>query len=133
MLWCEGEKENALTIMQKIILSILIALVSAFTIGGIAAAIEAIPAPFGKLPTNVTSGADFVTTVLGITDWIFVILLLLAIIFIVLAGFQFVTGGGDPTAVAQARNKLIYAAVGIIVALLAKGLPVALRTIITTP
>lgn len=116
--------------MQKIIFPILIALVFAFTIGGVAAATEKIPAPFGKLPTNVKTGTDLVIVIQGITDWIFVILVVSAIIFIVLAGFQFVTGGGDPQQVAQARNKLIYAAVGILVALLAKGLPIALTNII---
>lgn len=118
--------------MQKIILSILIALAFAFTVGGGAVAIEPIPSPFGPIPTGATTGSDFITLILGITDWIFVFLLVLAVIFIVLAAFQFVTAGGDPAQVSQARTKLIYAAIGIIVATLSKGLPIAIRSIIGT-
>ena len=118
--------------MQRIILSILIALVFAFTVGGVAVAVEAIPSPFGAIPTGATTGGEFVAILIGITDWIFVFLLILAVLFIVLAAFQFVTAGGDPAAVGQARNKLIYAAVGVIVAALSKGLPIAIRSIVGT-
>jgi hypothetical protein len=65
-----------------------------------------------------------------ITDWIFVFLLVISVVFIVLAAFQFVTSGGDPAAVSMARTKLIYAAVGIAVAVLARGIPEAVREII---
>ena len=66
-----------------------------------------------------------------IGNWVFAIFLAMSIIYIVLAAFQFVTGGGDPAQVSAARQKLIYAAVGIAIALLAAGFPVILRTIVT--
>jgi len=55
----------------------------------------------------------------------------MSIIYIVLAAFQFVTGGGDPEQVKGARQKLIYAAMGIAIALIAAGFPAVLRTIVT--
>jgi len=65
-----------------------------------------------------------------LTDWLFVILTVVAVIFIVLAGLQFITGGGDPAALSAARTKLIWAAVGILVALLARGLPAAIQNLV---
>ena len=61
---------------------------------------------------------------------IFTALLILASVFILLAAFQFITGGGDPEAMGQARSKLIWAAVGIGVALVARGLPGIIQNIL---
>ena len=85
-----------------------------FTVGtvgvGAGGFIEAVPAKYGGIPEGPQTGGDFILVVEGITDWLFVILLVIAVVFIVLAGFQFIVGGGDPQAVAQARQKLIWAA-----------------------
>jgi len=48
----------------------------------------------------------------------------------VFAGWQFIQGGGDPQAVAQARNKLLYAAIGIVVAVLARGIVTAVKSLV---
>lgn len=92
--------------------------------------VDPVPTRYGPIPEGPQTGGEFISVILGLADWLFVILLLAAVIFIVLAGFQFITGGGDPTAVAQARTKLIWAAVGIAVALLAKGAPAAISNLI---
>ena len=120
--------------IKKIAFSGLLAAALMMTIGGVAgAAGEPIPTGFGGgIATDITSGADLVKTIQGIADWIFVALLVAATIFIVLAAFQFVTSGGDPTANSEARRKLLYAAIGIIVATLAKGIPIAIRSITGT-
>ena len=65
-----------------------------------------------------------------VTDWIFAIAMAVALIYLVLAGFQFVTGGGDPIKVTQARQKLIYAIIGIGVALISAGFIATLRWLI---
>ncbi len=57
-----------------------------------------------------------------IADWIFYILLFVAAIFIVIAGVNFVTAQGDPEKVKKARDMVMYAVIGIIVALLARGI-----------
>ena len=90
---------------------------------------EPVPGHIGGIPPGPQTGNDFVALIEGIIDWVFVILILVAIIFIVLAGFQFITGGGDAQQTAQARQKLIWAAVGIAVALLARGIPAAVRNL----
>jgi len=88
--------------------------------------------PTKTIPTGITTAGGFVDVLAVVTDWIFVFLLVLAVVFIVLAAFQFITSGGDPAAVSMARTKLIYAAVGIAVAVLARGIPEAVRDIIGT-
>ncbi|MDO8655111.1 MAG: hypothetical protein Q7R48_01645 [bacterium] len=78
-------------------------------------------------PTGPTTLGGLIDITVLITNLVFTALVVFAIIYIILAGFQFVTAGGDPAAVLQARSKLIYASIGIIVALLARAIPTVLR------
>ena len=117
--------------MRKIAISGLLVLAVALSVGAFATPAGA-AGPTTTIPTGITTAAGFVAIIKVITDWIFVILLLVAVIFIVLAGFQFITGGGDPAQISGARTKLIYAAVGIAVAVLARGVGPAVRDIIGT-
>jgi len=82
------------------------------------------------IPLTVRTGAEFVALLETIVNWIFVVLLVVAVIFIVLAAWQFITGGGELQQVSQARQKLLYAAIGIIVALLSRGIVAAIRNIV---
>ncbi len=121
--------------MKKIIAVSFLALVLAVVAGSVASAqVATPPTVFGRtgLPTGVTSAGQFVQIILDLTDWLFIILLVISVIMIVLAGLQFITGGGDPTAISAARTKLIWAAVGIGVALLARGLPAAVANLLGT-
>lgn len=77
-------------------------------------------------PVAASNLAELMAITVKVTNVVFTALIVFAIIYIILAAFQFVTAGGDPAAVLQARSKLIYAAVGIIVALLARAIPVVL-------
>jgi hypothetical protein len=43
-----------------------------------------------------------------------------SVIMIIFSGFKFVTANGDPQAVSTARNTLIYAIIGLVVAVLAQ-------------
>ncbi len=120
--------------MKKIFAVSLLALVLAVTAVSFASAQSVTPPPtvFGRsgLPTGVTAAGDFIQIILDLTDWLFIILLVISVIMIVLAGLQFITGGGDPAAISAARTKLIWAAVGIGVALLARGLPAAVANLL---
>jgi hypothetical protein len=42
-----------------------------------------------------------------------------AVLVIVLAGFMFVTSGGDASAIAKAKSAILYAVIGIVVVMLA--------------
>jgi hypothetical protein len=69
-------------------------------------------------------------TIYTVTDWFFFIILAIAVIFILVGAFMFVTAGGSPEKTMMARNYLIYAAIGIIVALIAKAIPAIAKSII---
>ena len=77
-----------------------------------------------------STGAGLLTLVDTITNWFFAIFTVLTLIFILLAAFQFVTAGGDEAKLGEARQKLIWAAVGIMVALISKGLVPIIRSIV---
>ena len=120
--------------MIKRLFFLFFVLALVFLAGGTAlAAPEPVPTIFGGgIPTGPTSGSELINLLIIITDWIFVIVLVFAIIFIVLAGFQFITQGGNAQAVSEARMKLLWAAIGIAVAVMARGIPVVVRNIIGT-
>jgi hypothetical protein len=71
-------------------------------------------------------------TVNRIINYITFALLIVAVLIIVLAGYLFVTAQGDPEKVAKARNYVIYAMIGVVVALLAQGIVSFVRLVIET-
>ena len=119
------------TMTKKVIAAGLLVATLAIVVGA-GTALAAPATPTTARPTGITTATGFVSLVANITNWIFAFFLLFAIIFIVLAGFQFVTAGGDPAAVSQARTKLLWAAVGIGVALLSRGIPNVVGDIVGT-
>lgn len=68
---------------------------------------------------NATGLVTFLST---ITSWLFFALIFMAIVFIIIGGFTYVTSKGDPKAIATAKNYIIYALVGVAVGVLAKSL-----------
>ena len=70
-----------------------------------------------------TDFACIINKVCGIFGYLFVILIVLAVIFVLFAAFKYLTAGGEQEKVSEANKQLIYAAVAVAVALLAKGLP----------
>jgi hypothetical protein len=55
-------------------------------------------------------------------NWFFNALIFIAAIMIVFSGWQYVTAAGDSGKTGKALNTLIYALIGVAIALLAKGL-----------
>jgi len=82
------------------------------------------------IPAGPQSGGVLKDTIVSLIDWLFVTLLLTATIFIILAGFQFVTSGGSPEAVSEARRKILYSIIAVLVALFAKAIPVVITNIV---
>ena len=66
----------------------------------------------------------------AITNWLFVILLSVAVIFLIIAAFQFVFAMGDSDKVKTARMMVLWSLVGVAVAVLAKGLVMLVRQIL---
>ena len=84
-----------------------------------------LPGPVAPVETSVPQGN--ITSLQGVLQmlctvfaWAFY---LLAVIFIIIAGFKYLTAAGDPEKVKAAGTMLIYTAVAIGVALLARAVP----------
>lgn len=71
--------------------------------------------------TNLTS-ADITTIANNIANWMLFVLIAIAGVFVTIAAFQYLLSGGDEKKVAAAKNKIIYAAVGIAVGILARSI-----------
>src|SRR3989344_6347251 len=56
-------------------------------------------------------------------NFLFGLLIILAIIFALVAAFRYLTAAGDPEKVKGASGTLLYAAIAVVVALIAKGVP----------
>ena len=86
----------------------------------------------GTLPEGIPDirGHQIEIILIRVGDWMFTFLLVVAVIMIVASGFLFITAAGDAEKVKKARNLLIYALVGVAVALLANGLIALVRMVI---
>lgn len=105
-----------------------------FELGLRSASILSVSAPFLALAqTPLPPGKD-IGTVLQIfctlANWAFTFLVVLAVIFVVWAAFNYLTAAGDPEKVKAASHRLIYAAVAIAVAILARSVPLIVGTIV---
>lgn len=100
-----------------------IALVSNFALGAEIPGIDVVG------PTSVTGIVDVIRNVI---KWIYIIFFIIAVLFILMAAFTYLSAGGDAEKVNTAKNKLIYAAVAIAVALLAIGFETIIRTFLSS-
>ena len=68
----------------------------------------------------------------NIISWFIWIVILVSVIMVVYAAFTYATAGDDTEKVATGRKTLTYAAVGIIVALVAAGFPTIVESVFPT-
>ena len=94
-----------------------------------------IPSAPVKPPTQVdtltTSGAGMLPNFvcLGLR-WLFTFAILFAIVMILLAAYEYITSAGNPDKTKTATNRIIYAAIGIAVAILARTIPIMIGSIL---
>lgn len=62
-------------------------------------------------------------TIYSAVDWIFVILVAIASIFIIIGAMNIITAGGNSDKVTTGRNYIMYAAIGLFVAFIARAIP----------
>lgn len=119
--------------MRKIIILTAFLLLSAFP----AIVLSMINEPAGTIDEG-TEGTDTgggtttgegISTVEGlfevmtkITNYLFTALIIFAVIFIIVAAFNFLTAGGDPTKLSKAKNQLLWALVAVAIGALSWGL-----------
>ena len=100
--------------MKKfLVISVLMGLASLVVLPTIALAQETAP----TYPT-----LEVKTTLETIGNIVFYVLLSLAALMIIIGGIMFVTAAGSTEQTTKARNMMIYALIGIVIAALAKGI-----------
>lgn len=70
--------------------------------------------------TSITGVFALVCTIFG---YLFYVLVLATIFFVIMAAFKYLTAAGDPEKVKAANQQLLFAAVAIVVGILARVLP----------
>ena len=85
------------------------------------------------VPTNVPQGNiqsinGVLQSLCTVFAYMFYFLIVLAVIFVLIAAFRYLTASGDPEKVKGAGNMLIYTAVAIGVALLARAIPLVVAS-----
>ena len=89
----------------------------------------------GGVDTNVTKPTAswglvcILNTLNSIIDWIFTALVILVVFFTILGAWTIVTAGGKAENVNTGKNFILYAAIGLAVAFLARALPGIVKAI----
>lgn len=110
--------------MKKIITALSLISLLVMPVAILAAEQTEIPAaPF-------ESAGDLIDKINDIGNWVFTGLLAIAAIWLVAAGYFFVTGGGNPEKINKAREMLIQSLIGVAVGLAARGLIAVIQNII---
>ncbi|MBI2641971.1 MAG: hypothetical protein HYW96_00120 [Candidatus Wildermuthbacteria bacterium] len=115
---------------------LFIILILSFAFSGFAFVAEAsshnLPPEKYQLPkTGIpTEGKEVLSLIELVASWVFAIFVAVSIIFIVMGAFEFVTAQGDPAKITKARQSLIYAVIGIAIALMAFAIPRVVRNVI---
>lgn len=83
-----------------------------------------VPPGFGanSMTGNITNTDTLVGVIMGLVNWVAWFVGLLAVLMGLYAGILFITAGGNAETLTKARNILLYAIVGIAVAILAFSL-----------
>ncbi len=71
-----------------------------------------------------------ISTIYYVTDWLFTILIALVIIFVLWGGFELLTSAGAEDKYSAGRNRIIYAAIGLAIALLSRAVPAIVKYMI---
>lgn len=79
---------------------------------------------------NPLQASNFTELIDGIISFIFMVGIALAPVMFIVAGFYFITAGGDPKRVQTAKQIMLYTSIGLVIILLAKALVYVLKNII---
>lgn len=101
-----------------------------FTIPGTGTGSAKLVPPSGTSPI-IQKGGETAGQALAQTafDWIFYIAIILAVLFIMWSGIQWMTSGGDVEKLQAAKRRLLYAIIGLVVVLMSF---VIVRVVLTT-
>lgn len=109
--------------MFKKIKLFTVAALSVFAMSSIVLPAAAFASPADEIGKGVisaggTGNEDLSANIIDIVNVLLFILGAVAVIVIVIAGFRFVVANGDSNAVSSARNAILYAVIGLVIAIL---------------
>lgn len=100
-----------------------------FVAAGSASGQTIVPAP----KNVITSSTNVVNLFCIALLWMFWGLIVLAVAMFLVGGYIYATSRGEPERVSQATKTLTYAAIAIVVALVAKGVPLIIGSFLKVP
>ncbi len=81
-------------------------------------------------PSNIiTSSGDVATLFCAALAWMFWGLVVFSIAMFLVGGYTYATSNGDTEKVSKATKTITYAAIGVVIALLAKGVPLIIGSL----
>ena len=107
---------------------IILAQFLALSVGAASVAIAQV-GPIDTAPVEAPD-VNVVDALNSIINWLFAFLLIIAALFLIVAGFYFVTAQGDADKVKTARQFVLYALIGVLIGFLAKGLVILVGFIV---
>jgi len=69
-------------------------------------------------------------TIYAVTDWAFLIIVAIVIILVILGALNIMTSAGSPEKVKAGRDQIMYAAIGMVIAIIARAVPSIVRAIV---
>lgn len=72
---------------------------------------------------------EIVAKLCVVLDWVFAVAIVVGVVYIIVAAFQYTTSGGSEDKVRAAHQAVLYATIGIVVAIAAKSVPLVLADI----
>jgi len=109
--------------MKKIILNLISA---SFVFGALVVPVLVL----GITPEGPKENIDIPALFERIVNWAFYFLLIIGTLFLIIAGFYFVTAQGNPDDIKKARQMVIYALIGIGLAVVSRAIVAWLQTIV---
>ncbi len=89
-----------------------------------------VPAGFELDDTLVGGPTEVLVIINTVIDWIFTIVLIISVIIMLIAAFKYLTGGSNEENIQTAHRMLLWAVVGIAVALLAQAMITLVRELV---
>lgn len=81
-------------------------------------------------PNLVDTETEVIKSIEMLGNWMFSILLALAVITLLYAAFVYLTAGGDTEKVSKGRKILLYAIAAIAIATVSKGVPTVIKSLL---
>lgn len=86
----------------------------------------------GTLEGGPESAADVYAIFGRVANLFFVFFIALSVLLFIWAGFLFVSGGGDPKKIQEAKDRIVWGVIGLVVAMLAAFVPSLVQDLLKT-